>query len=85
MTSPRTFEADSEKDDRVPRLLTVIMSAIKLERAAKRKPIRLHFDSDTYVVLCKFMGVLTIDKLFGLLVHVNLSAGAPPFTIESET
>jgi hypothetical protein len=81
---PRAFTAE-DADQRIPVLLTLIMTGVRMEFAARRLPVRIHMNERTHTAIAAFMVVDTIDKLFGLAVCVDAHEGAQPFTIESES
>lgn len=81
---PRAFTAE-DADQRIPVLLMLIMTGVRMEFAALRVPVRIHMNERTHTAIAAFMVVDTIDKLFGLPVCLDDGEGAQPFTIESES
>jgi hypothetical protein len=81
---PRAFTAE-DADQRIPVLLMLIMTGVRMEFAARRLPVRIHMNERTHTAIAAFMVVDTIDKLFGLAVCVDNGDDAQPFTIESES
>jgi hypothetical protein len=81
--APRAFTAE-DADQRIPMLLVLIQAGVRLERDALRVPVHLYLNAITHEAITQFIGMPTVDKLFGLPVSVDSSSNAQPFTIESE-
>jgi hypothetical protein len=84
VNTPRAFTAE-DADKRIPMLLILIMAGVRLEREKLLVPVRLYLSERTHTAIAEFMGVETLDKLFGLHVHTDTRENAQPFTIESES
>lgn len=84
MSAPRSFTAE-DADQRIPVLLMLIMTGVRMEFAALRVPVRIHMNERTHTAIAAFLVVDTIDTLFGLPVYIDLREGAQPFTVESES